>query len=187
MISLHVFRRFRPILFIISLMVVQGLAFAEYPRLIYQAVERWDVPVARALIEADGTLLTQINMFGSIPLHNAASNGDIEMAKLLLDAGADVNAVNLGGFSPLHCAIHEGHIKMIELLLSRGAALTVEGRLERFEVTAQRGNDPRIVDLLQNEWLRRVQENIVVEPLRPRDWGYNDRYVKLSFMFGLVI
>ena len=39
------------------------------------------------------------------PLHWAAASGNLEAAKMLLDAGVDINAKNSSGYTPVHLAI----------------------------------------------------------------------------------
>lgn len=56
------------------------------------------------------------------PLHAAlALSGDLETIRLLLDAGAEVNATQAGGFAPLHSAASAGRREAAELLIARGA------------------------------------------------------------------
>lgn len=56
------------------------------------------------------------------PLHAAlALSGDFETIRLLLDAGAEVNATQAGGFTPLHSAASAGRREAAELLVARGA------------------------------------------------------------------
>ena len=54
-------------------------------------------------------------------LHLAAYDGNTECVKLLLDAGADVNAMDNMEQTPLHNAAKRGHAKVYALLISRGA------------------------------------------------------------------
>lgn len=54
-------------------------------------------------------------------LHAGASRGDAEIVKMLLEAGADVNARQHGGFVPLHSAAANGNAPVVELLLLHGA------------------------------------------------------------------
>ena len=51
----------------------------------------------------------------------AARHGDVESARLLLDAGADVNGPAADGNGPLVLAAMSGHGRLAELLLERGA------------------------------------------------------------------
>ena len=58
---------------------------------------------------------------GFTPLLFAAREGDIESAKLLLDAGADVNEMTPDKTSALVIAAHSDHRPLVEYLLDRGA------------------------------------------------------------------
>ena len=55
------------------------------------------------------------------PLHSAAAGRQIEICRLLLAAGAAVDARQAGGFTPLHQAAQNGDPEMVELFLSAGA------------------------------------------------------------------
>jgi ankyrin repeat protein len=54
-------------------------------------------------------------------LHAAAAADDVESARMLLDAGADVDAEQPGGLTALDAAIQNGNDELRELLLARGA------------------------------------------------------------------
>jgi len=56
------------------------------------------------------------------PIHAAIALGDSEETiRLLLEAGADVNATQAGGFTPLHQAAAAGRLELVKLLLENGA------------------------------------------------------------------
>jgi ankyrin repeat protein len=61
---------------------------------------------------------------GWTPLHLAAFFGHLAAARLLLDAGAEVNAVSKNSLTntPLHAATAGKHVEVALLLLERGAA-----------------------------------------------------------------
>ena len=58
---------------------------------------------------------------GLTPLTFAAREGDLESAKYLLDAGADVNQTTEYGWTPLLTATNNRHYKLGAFLLARGA------------------------------------------------------------------
>ncbi|KAL1505978.1 hypothetical protein ABEB36_005419 [Hypothenemus hampei] len=72
---------------------------------------------------------------GLTPLMEAASGGYVEVGRVLLDKGADVNATPVPSSrdTALTIAADKGHVKFVELLLDRGAQV---------EVKNKKGNSP---------------------------------------------
>jgi ankyrin repeat protein len=54
-------------------------------------------------------------------LMTAALHGHLDICRLLIDKGAQVNAKDSRGYTPLHGAAFQGHIKIVCLLCDRGA------------------------------------------------------------------
>jgi len=61
--------------------------------------------------------------FDITPLHVAAVRGDAEVARRLLDAGAEINVPSEHGYTALHEAVAQGHRETVFLLVQRGASL----------------------------------------------------------------
>jgi len=57
------------------------------------------------------------------PLLQAASRGDLEVVRVLLDQQVDVGQVDRSGATPLHLATNRGAAPVVALLLERGAAV----------------------------------------------------------------
>ena len=77
---------------------------------------------------------TSVGMFGSQPLKIVVTWGDVEAVRLLLDAGAPIDAPHEDGDTALHHAIRMGHFGVARLLIARGANQTFqngEGKLAR--------------------------------------------------------
>jgi ankyrin repeat protein len=61
---------------------------------------------------------------GMTPLLYAARDGRIDIARILLDAGADVNLADANGITPLISAITNNHPDTARFLIDRGADIT---------------------------------------------------------------
>ena len=55
----------------------------------------------------------------------------VEIARLLLQNGADVNARDDNGFTPLHIAAMHGHVDILHLLVEYGADLEAQDNIGR--------------------------------------------------------
>jgi len=82
------------------------------------------------------------NPFANQPLHAAAAGRHIEVCRVLLAAGADVNATQHGGFTPLHEAAQHGDVEMSELFLSAAAdpSLTTDAGETAADLAAAAGH-----------------------------------------------
>ena len=104
------------------------------------AAETWDsnklvvaarkgrLEVVAELLHADGTDANVVvacekvpTMDGATALCWAARQGQIGAVKLLLAAGADVNAMTRSEWTALYVAALNGHAEIVEILLSQGA------------------------------------------------------------------
>lgn len=80
---------------------------------------------ARTLLDAGAPVDTVArNEMRVQPLHSAAAGHQREICRMLLAAGAEVDARQAGGFTPLHEAAQNGDPEMVELFLSAGADAT---------------------------------------------------------------
>ena len=88
-----------------------------------------DKETIQTLIQQDNSLANiKSKEIQSTPLHFAAHRGYLDIVKLLLDAGANVNAKegNYSKSTTLHWAAKEGHLQVVRLLVESGAKIDVK-------------------------------------------------------------
>ena len=73
-----------------------------------------------------GRLRNFQNHYGDSALILAAWYGHLDIAKLLLDANADVDIANCDGNTALNCAAYRGHPEMVELLIDEDSEVDVQ-------------------------------------------------------------
>jgi len=84
------------------------------------AVVAGDVPAARKAFDEGGHVDMSIRQNFTL-LQVAARQGSVEMAKLLIEHGADVKATNDNGDTALKIARANQHSEMVDYLLSLNA------------------------------------------------------------------
>jgi len=87
-----------------------------------RAVNKEDVAEVKKLLADPSTSVDVRDKFGYTPLHKACIRGNNDLATLLLDKGADINAICEEGSTPLFLAsMFSPVIDLVNVLLSRGA------------------------------------------------------------------
>ena len=81
---------------------------------------------------AAGTNINEKDPFGgSSPLISATVFGKPEAARILIDAGADVNFQNNDGSTPLHTAAFFCHPDIVKMLLDKHADKTIKNKYDQ--------------------------------------------------------
>ncbi len=102
-------------------------------------------------------------------LHEAAENGDVDLVREFIEAGADLNAKNIFGDSPLHKAVHKGHLPVVTLLVDSGADIGVEninGGLTPLHLAAYRGHADVVRYLVRMNADVNAKDAVGMTPLR---------------------
>lgn len=129
------------------------------------AAMRGDRQAVRELL-ADGSDVNAPQGDGMTALHWASERGDVELARMLLAAGAAVESTTrIGGYAPLHLAARSGSTGVAKLLLEAAAdpLVAAQGTGATPLHLAAASGDPELVALLLE---RGTDPNA-----RDRDWG----------------
>src|SRR5688500_10382067 len=90
-------------------------------RALFGAAEDGDDGAVARLLAAGLPADARLSHGGETPLMRAAARGHEEVARVLLDAGADASARRGDGFTPLILAVFFGHEPVVRLLVKHGA------------------------------------------------------------------
>ncbi len=90
---------------------------------------------------ADANIQSQ-NGYNVYPLHAAISSNFENIAKMLIEAGAEVNVFQASRTSPLHIASQNGNIELIILLLEHGALVEIKNDMGKTasDLAAEKGH-----------------------------------------------
>ena len=107
------------------------------------AAARGDIETVRSLVK-QGADVNAAQGDGMTALHWAAEEGSLELAEVLIYAGARVDALTrLGSYTPLHLASQRGHAAVMKALLAAGAdanAPTTTGAVRPLHFAAESGS-----------------------------------------------
>ncbi|XP_049944598.1 ankyrin repeat domain-containing protein 65-like [Schistocerca serialis cubense] len=128
---------------------MRSLSAGERGRRLVQAAEEGPVGQLRALIAAGADVGARDEWRGWTALHWAADRADVEAARLLVGAGAAVDARGDGGWTPLHHAAANGRAEVAAALLVAGAdrGATTRGGETALDF-ARQYNHRRLVEML---------------------------------------
>ena len=96
---------------------------------------------------------------GATPVHLASCYGHLDVAKYLIDRGAEVESNDKDGMSPLHYASKEGNLDTVKYLVLAGARIekhTEEGLTSLLFASAE--GHPEVVQYLLSEHAEQTEE-----------------------------
>ncbi len=82
-----------------------SLGASDAGRDLCEAAGRGDIDQVTAMLDADAALIGARDNRGRTPLHRAVERADLDLATLLLDRDADIEAQDSDGQTPLHRAV----------------------------------------------------------------------------------
>jgi ankyrin repeat protein len=128
-------------------------------------IQRVDLSAVESQLRAEPNLAHYAGDYGKTGLHWAAEIDQVEVARLLIDAGADIEATTDWNATPLEWAATMGSSRVADLLLSRGA------KRFTFVVAASLGNLAEIKTRLESgqDLSTEFHEDLAVDDHWPAD------------------
>ncbi len=110
---------------------------------LYQAAKLKDTALAARLIAMGADVAFRRDMTFETPLHNAAARSTPEMVRLLIEAGAPLDARDWDGETPLFQAALLGRHEIVAILVEAGAAVDIPDERGRSPLVAALSNRPK--------------------------------------------
>lgn len=108
------------ILAILTVLLLAGYSHADKSRSFFMAVGKNDINQVRKMVEKEPSLISAASGSRMTALHIAAASGYVQLAQVLIDSGADVNARTVNFTTPLSFAVVNNHTEAVELLRDAG-------------------------------------------------------------------
>lgn len=104
--------------------------------------------IAQLLLDSGAQVNSQAGGDNRTPLHSAASNGPLELVKLLVSKGAKVNAVDKYFSRPLAKAVQADNLEIAKFLLEHGADKTINLSDTEFQTAIFNARSAKMAQLL---------------------------------------
>ncbi|XP_014767550.1 ankyrin repeat domain-containing protein 39 [Octopus bimaculoides] len=143
----------------------QTLPELDFERGLWNDAVTGDIQGIRLKLEKQryGCTANATDTSGYTPLHYASRSGHLEICKLLVEHGANVNCTTASGLAtPLHRAAYSGHSSVVKFLLDKGAdpfKCDADGRTALHKAAVK--SDADIISLLLHRYpqLHNITDN----------------------------
>lgn len=131
-------------LFVFVFLVIE--ASAEQ---IVEAAKEGDLKTVKTILAQDSTKLNALDEDKYTPLHWSCIRAHWDVAKYLIEQGADPNIQGGDGGTPLNWAVHHDDVEIIKLMIAKGAKLNIQNQwgMTELHTAIWRGNI-HVVDYL---------------------------------------
>jgi len=160
------------------------------PDEIHDAVRSGNFGKIKMLLKSHGEWLNGVDQNQKTPLHLALESGHIDIARYLIEQGADINLKDKDMASPLHNAAFLGNLEILSILLKKGAASINEGNFRGqtpLHFACERGHPEVVTRLLDAGADIEARDMLGRTPLMVTSVGRNMEVAKILVKRGADI
>ena len=120
----------RPVVLLLAVVCLFCCALPTLGGEIHEAIQADDVARVKQILAADPGAINERDdgRFRELPIHIVAATGNIEITRLLLDAGADIDAGDSDNSTALGVAAMRRQGELVTLFIERGANINHRDR-----------------------------------------------------------
>jgi len=145
-------------IFLLSLLALAYLTNTASAEQIIEAAKNGDLKTVKTILTSDPSKLNALDEEKYTPLHWACIRGHWDVARHLIEMGADLNIQGGDGGTPLNWAVHHDNVEIAKLMIDKGAKLNIQnqwgmtelhtaiwrGNIHVVEYLLDQGSDPMI-------------------------------------------
>ena len=140
-------------IYLLTILITLSLAVPVMAGEIHLAAAGGDLDKVKDLLAGDATLISAQNQNATrdLPLHSAATDGQLEVIRFLVESGAEVDAGDSDGSTPLHVAALRGNLACVEYLVEKGADVAFQDRNGAWSLSfaLSGGNEEVVASLIE--------------------------------------
>lgn len=134
---------------------------------IFDAIIQGDLSKIKAMIDQDKNIVNEQNHQSYIPLHFAVIYNKLEIIKLLITNGADINAKDNQKHTPLFLAVTRCHLPIVEVLSEHDADINTQSNFNSPLFLAFKEQQEYIAEILTKALLDSlIKKNTSVDIMR---------------------
>lgn len=116
----------RVILF--ALLLILQMTVTVSAEQIVEAAKNGDLSIIEMILAQDTSKLNTTDEDNYTPLHWACMRAHWDVAKYLIEKGADLNVVGGDGGTPINWAVHHDNVEIIKLMIENGVKLNIRNQ-----------------------------------------------------------
>jgi len=114
--------------FLFVLLFILHMTLGASMETIVEAAKNGDLQTVETIISEDPSKLNATDEDNYSPLHWACMRAHWDVAKFLIDKGADLNVVGGDGGTQINWAVHHDNMEIIKLMVEKGAKLNIRNQ-----------------------------------------------------------